>query len=160
MTRLPTRTAVATLVTMFSAVAPAMALTAVLAFALGAAGTAIAAAPTASVTGVTYAQGSSSVDVVVAVPESVGKAAHRANFTLVTGVTYLSVNGTLETIDSGRVPISDTTPLWNIDEQTVAVLVQVPLGLLPPPGGNPNFTTTIELLRPGHPASNNSDEDR
>jgi hypothetical protein len=77
-------------------------------------------------------------------------AAQHADFGLHVAVTYGSVNATVETIDSGRASIKfDTTFLGFIDDDTVAVLLKVPLGAAPAPAADPAFTSTVELLTPG-----------
>jgi len=122
-------------------------LTIVLGFA---ASTAMADRPEPSVIGITYKQGSSSVDVVLAIPANLYLAAQHARFGLNVTVTYSSVNSTGETIDSGRASIKlDTTLLDFIDDDTVAVLLKVALGAAPPPDASPGFTSTVELLTPG-----------
>jgi hypothetical protein len=125
--------------------------TIVLAIALGVkASTARADRPEPSIIGITYKQGSSSVDVVLAVPAHRYHAAQHARFGLNVTVTYLSVNSTVDTVDSGSASIKfDTIFLDFIDDDTVAVLLKVALGATTPPGGTPNYTSTVELLTPG-----------
>jgi hypothetical protein len=102
--------------------------------------------PTATVTHITYSQGSSAIDVVLAVPRSVDDDArnHRAAYSVLVAVTYLSINSALETVGSDWVPLVDTVLIAN-DNDTASILVRAPLGNSPPPGGNPNFTATVDL---------------
>jgi hypothetical protein len=111
---------------------------------------AVADRPEPSVIGVTYKQGSSSVDVVLAIPVHLYHAAQHARFGIDVTVTYLSELNAGEIIDSGRASIKlDTTFLDFIDDDNVAVLLKVALGATTPPGGTPNYTSTVELLSPG-----------
>jgi hypothetical protein len=102
-----------------------------------------------SVIGVTYKQGSSSIDGVIAIPAHLYFAAQHANFGLDVAVLYVSIEGTSETVESGRVSIKFDTTMLDFDDDTIAVLLKVPLGNLPVPGDAPNFTSTLELLAPG-----------
>src|SRR5256885_16010911 len=64
------------------------------------------ASATATVTGITYKQGSSSIDVVIAIPRRISRSARKnnKNHQLWVTVTYGSVNNTFETVDSGTTP--------------------------------------------------------
>jgi hypothetical protein len=110
------------------------------------------AAPEASVISVSQRPGDSYLVVVVAIPKAVENAAviGNADFGLRLVSTYVSENGGVETVDSGRVPITATTLVAELDRNTVAVSLQVPLGTHSAPSTTgPGYSTTAELLHPG-----------
>jgi hypothetical protein len=115
------------------------------------ASTAATAAPEASVISVGHRPGDSYLVVVVAIPKAVENAAvmGNADFGLRVVVVYVSSNGSIETVDSGRVPVTATTLVAELDRNTVAVSLQVPLGTHPEPGASPSYDATAELLHPG-----------
>ena len=121
-----------------------------------------AAAPAATVLGVSYRNGFQTVDLVVAIPKGIDNAARHGNadFSLRVTVTYVSVNDTIETLDSGLSIMNDTTFLLIIDHHTVAVLVQVPLGTTPAPGNNPSFSATAQLLNPAQGRCEDNKDER
>ena len=91
------------------------------------------------------------VDVVVAILKGIDNASRNGNadFGLHVTVTYISQNNTVETLDSGRKSIkNDTTFLADIDNNTVSLLLSLQLEGLPPPGPNPGFIATAEILHP------------
>jgi len=61
-------------------------------------------------------------------------------------VSYTSQNQTFETIDSGRVAIKSTTLGAAIDNRTVAVILTVPIGTTPGPGGTPGYSATAQIV--------------
>ena len=72
-----------------------------------------------------------------------------ADFGIRVTVSYVSNQGTVETVDSGRKSIkNETTFVSAIDNRTVAISLSVPLGTAPPPGTDPGFTATAEVLPP------------
>ena len=70
-----------------------------------------------------------------------------ADFGLRTTVTYVSSNNTVETLDSGRLSIANNTEkLGDLDARTVSIRLRVALNGLPPPGSNPSFSATAQVL--------------
>jgi hypothetical protein len=120
----------------------------VLAVALG--GSVATAAPEASVISVNFKAGSPFLDVTVAIPKGIDNAARNGNadFGLRVTVTYVSSNQTVQTLDSGRLSIKQTTLLRAIDNHTDLIDVQLPFGSKPPPGNSPSYSATVELLHP------------
>ena len=107
------------------------------------------ATPEAQVVAVT--SGGGTIDVVLAVPKGIDNAARNGNadFAVQVSVTYISNNGTVETLNGAPVPLKDTTFLAAINEHTNAVGLSLQLGGLPPPGNNPSFSATVQLIHPG-----------
>ena len=110
------------------------------------------AVPEASVLSVNYKAGASSVDVVLAIPKGIDTAARNGNprFALHMTLTYLALDNTFVTLDSGRIPLTDTTVLGPLDRHTVSVLYKLPLGGLSGPGSTPSYSSTVEILTPGN----------
>ena len=105
--------------------------------------------PTASVVAISYKAGATFLDVVFAIPKRVDLQArlHNRDHALRVKVTYVSTNATVPTVDSGPLLIrTDTTFLAKIDNKTVSVVLHVPLGASEPPGANPSFSATAELI--------------
>jgi hypothetical protein len=103
----------------------------------------------ANVIAVNYVGGRSDIDMVVAILKGINNAARNGNadFGVRVTITYVSVNDTIETLDSGRMSIANHTAfLANIDNRTVSILLKVPLGSATPPGQNPNFSATAQVL--------------
>jgi ABC-type sugar transport system substrate-binding protein len=112
---------------------------------------ATAAPPQASVIAVSYKAPNPFLDVVVAIPKRIDSAARKRNvdWGLQVTVVYTSQNGTVETLDSGRLSVkNDTIFVARIDKHTDLVSLQLPLGTAPPPGVNPGFSGTAQLLPP------------
>ena len=81
-------------------------------------------------------------------PTHVYVAAQRADFALHVLVTYLSINSSVESLDSGRVSIRSGMTLLESTDGMVTVLLNASVGDCPAPGGAPNFTSVLELLSP------------
>ena len=60
----------------------------------------------------------------------------------------MALDNTVVTLDSGRVPLTDTTLLGPLDSRTVSVLYKLPLGTFSGPGQTPSYSSTVELLTP------------
>ena|SRR2546429_255520 len=117
--------------------------------------------PTVSVVAISYKPPSTILDVVVAIPKRVDRQARLRNrdHALRVTVTYLSLQNTVETVDSGPLLIrTDTTFLAEIDKKTVIVLVKVPLGTASGPGQTPNYSATAQLILASGPDDDDDDD--
>ncbi len=102
-----------------------------------------------AVNNVIYVPGAGVVDVIVTLPKGIVEAAHHgADFKLDLSLTYVSVNNTVETLDTGLVSINTGNVLNAIDSNTVAVDLNIPFGALPPPGNNPSYSGTLQVFTP------------
>ena len=114
----------------------------------------------ANVVTVSYRPPNPFLDVVVVILKGIDNASRNGNadFGLRVTVTYLSTNGTVETVDSGRLSIKfDTTLLGPVNNRTVAVALRVPLGIAPPPGASPSYSATVQVLHKD-PATGDDEE--
>ena len=103
----------------------------------------------ATVIAFNYKPGQPTLDVVVAIPNHIDRAARNgcSDWALRVTVTYVSINGTIETLDSGPLPVKDTTSVGSAGGHSVAVMVSLPFGGIAPPGGIPSYSATVQLLR-------------
>jgi hypothetical protein len=104
-----------------------------------------------NVIAVPYKPGGAVIDVIMTLPKGIYNAATEggANFGLDVTLTYVSVNNTVETLDSGFVPISTGTVLLNpLDNNTVVVDLNLSFGALPLPGGNPSYSAISQVFSP------------
>jgi hypothetical protein len=88
-------------------------------------------------------------NVVVAISTGIDAAARHGNadFGLRVILTYVDINGTVQTLDSGPLSIKlDTIQVASIDSRTNAIALQLPLQAAP--GPNPSYSATAELLHP------------
>jgi len=92
--------------------------------------------------------GGTTVDVVVSILKGIDNAARNGNadFGVRVTVTYVSQQGTVETLDSGRVSTRDTTFAFSLGSRTVAIILNIPIGTTPAPGPNPSFSATVQVL--------------
>jgi hypothetical protein len=106
-----------------------------------------------NVLAVNYKPGANTIDVVVALPKGVFEAAnHGANFGLDVMLMYVSVNNTVETLDSGLVSINTGLVFLNqVDNKTVVVDLNIPFGALPLPGNKLSYSPTSQVLNPAGP---------
>ena len=117
--------------------------------------------PTASVVAISYKPGSTVLEVVVAIPQRVDRQArlHNRDHALRVTITYVSGTATVETLDTGLKLIgTDTTFVAEIDKKTVTVTVSVPLGTASPPGSNPSYSTTAQLILASGPGDDDDDD--
>jgi hypothetical protein len=71
-----------------------------------------------------------------------------ADFDVRVTLTYVSATKTVETIDSGRIPIRTSTSfIGPIDNRTVAIRLVLPLGTHPAPANHFSPTATAQVLR-------------
>ncbi|MHB8689763.1 MAG: hypothetical protein ACYDHH_00820 [Solirubrobacteraceae bacterium] len=61
---------------------------------------------------------------------------------------FVDINGAVDTLDSGVVPIKITLLVGPVDPQTDAIQLQLPLGTAQPPGPNASYSATAQLLPP------------
>jgi hypothetical protein len=97
---------------------------------------------------VNYKTGAPSLDLVVAIKTGIDNAARNGNapFNIQWTLTYVSGQGTVETLDSGVVSINTgTAPLSVIDNRTTSFLLTVQLGAHPGPGANPSYSATAQV---------------
>jgi len=106
--------------------------------------TASAAPDFANVTAVNFRPGERNFDLTVSILKELLHAPSRtgsADFDLCVTLTYVSAANTVETIDSGRIPIrTGTRFIGPIDNRTVAIGLVLPLSRHPAPANH--FSTT------------------
>ncbi len=106
--------------------------------------------PESTIVDVGYRQGNPELAVVVAVPAHIyDRSLRGADIGLNIGMSYVSTNLTIETIETGPISLAlDTVFIEEIDRHTVALGVIMPLGTTPPPGQQPGFTGLVSILKP------------
>ncbi len=103
----------------------------------------------ANVIKVNYQPPNTTVDVIFSLLKGIDNAARNggADFGIHVTLTYISVNGTVETLDSGRKSIqTDTLQLLVLDNHTVEDQLTLSFGTLPVPGAAPSYSSTIQVL--------------
>ena len=111
----------------------------------------------ANVVAVNYKPGSNTIDLIVAIKTGIDNAARNGNapFNIHLTLTYVSAQGTVETLDTGIVSIkTGTTLLSTIDNRTVSFTLTQPLGAHPQPGANPSYSATAQV---SHTAGNGAE---
>ena len=113
--------------------------------------TASAAPDFANVTAVNFRPAGRNFDLTVSILKELLDAASRtsgADLDVRVTLTYLSATKTVETIDSGRIPIRTGTRLIGpIDNRTVAIGLVLPLGRHPAPANHFSTTTAAQVRR-------------
>jgi hypothetical protein len=100
----------------------------------------------ANVIAVSYSVGNPFFNIVVAIRKGIDNAARNgADFGLLVTLTYVDGNGTVDTLNSGRLSIGTQTQLLGtIDNRTDSITFQLPLQVAP--GANPSYSTTAQVL--------------
>ncbi len=90
--------------------------------------------------------GTTNLSVGVSLLKGIDNAARNGNaaFAVNVTITYLSVNNTIETVSSGRVPVNTTTLVGAIDNRTVAIQLTIAFDGHPAPGNQPSYSTTCQ----------------
>ena len=112
--------------------------------------TASAAPDFANVTAVNFKPAGRNFDLTVSILKELLDATSRTSGDLDVRVTlaYVSAANTVETIDSGRIPIRTSTRLIGpIDNRTVAIRLVLPLGRHPAPANHFSPTTAAQVRR-------------
>jgi hypothetical protein len=106
----------------------------------------------ANVIAVKGQSGSGSFDVVASLLKGIDNAARTggADFGIRITMTYVSINNTVESFDTGRKSIkNETVRVADLDNRTVAIQIACNFGSAPLPGANPSFSATAQLLHGG-----------
>ena len=104
----------------------------------------------ANVIAVNFRPGGTNFDLTVSIPKGLGGASRTRGIDLDVRVTltYVSATNTVETIESGRIPISTGTSfIGPIDDRTAAIRLVIPLGTHPAPANALSSTATAQVLR-------------
>jgi hypothetical protein len=113
--------------------------------------TASAAPDFANVTTVNFRPGGRNFDLTVSILTGLHDAASRTSggdFDVRVMLRYISAANTVETIDSGRIPIrTGTSFIGPIDNRTVAIGLVLPLGRHPAPANHFSTTTAAQVRR-------------
>jgi hypothetical protein len=117
--------------------------------ALGATTQTARAGQTATVISVANVATTSEFNVGVALPKSVADQAFtgKKNWFVDVSVTYLSVDNTIETVDSGAVPVASTQLIGAGASNTVDVQFNFSYAGHPAPGNQPSYTSTATLSK-------------
>jgi hypothetical protein len=96
-----------------------------------------------------YTPGSTTIDIPLAISKTIDTAARSgtANWLLRLTLTYVSVNNTVEILDSGFLSVADTLFVESIDSQTDLIQLTLSFGSLPLPGTNPSFSCSTPELK-------------
>ena len=110
----------------------------------------------ANVIAVNFKPGNVGLDLIVAGKTGLDNAALSGNapFNIRCTLTYVSGQGTVETIDSGIVALKTTTALAAIDSRTSSFALTQNFGAHPPPGANPSYSATAQI---SHTAGNGTE---
>ncbi len=103
----------------------------------------------ANVIKVNFQPGGTTIDIIFSILKGIDNAARigGADFGIHVTLTYISVNATVETLDSGRKSIqTDTLQLLVLDNRTVEDQLTLSFGTLPVPGAAPSYSATIQVL--------------
>jgi hypothetical protein len=108
-----------------------------------------AAPDLANVTGVKFRPGGKNFDLTVSILKGLVDAPSRTGGAdLRVTLTYVSATNTVETIDSGRIPIrTGTSFIGPIDNRTVAIGLVLPLGRHPAPANHFSTSTAAQVRR-------------
>jgi hypothetical protein len=104
----------------------------------------------ANVIAVNFRPGGTNVDLTVSIPKALHSAslAGGADFDVRVTLKYVSAKNTVETIDSGRIPIrTGTSFIGSIEGRTAAIGLVLPLGMHPAPAKDFSPTATAQVLR-------------
>lgn len=104
----------------------------------------------ANVIAVNFRPGGTNFDLTVSIPKRLDGVSRTGGPDLDVRVTltYLSATNTVETIESGRIPIrTGTSFIGPIDDRTAAIRLVVPLGTHPAPANALSPTATAQVLR-------------
>ena len=107
------------------------------------------AGQSATVISVSPLPGSTTFTVGVAIPKTVWSQASSGKklWSIDVSITYLSINNTIETVDSGLVTVASTTLIGQIDGSTDAIQMDIPFDGHPSPGNQPSYQTTATLSK-------------
>lgn len=112
---------------------------------------AMAASQGAQIAVIGYQPGAGSLVVGVDIPKSVDTQSRdgKRDWGLDVTVTYIDTNNVVETLDTGRLSISNDTQFVSaVDSNTDLIQVLVPFGAAPGPGPAATFTGTATLIKP------------
>jgi hypothetical protein len=104
----------------------------------------------ANVIAVNFRPGGTNFDLTVSIPKGLDGASRTggADLDVRVTLTYVSATNTLETIESGRIPIrTGTSFIGPIDDRTAAIRLVLPLGMHPAPANALSPTATAQVFR-------------
>ena len=99
---------------------------------------------------VNFRPGGTNFDLTVSIPKGLDGASRTggADLDVRVTLTYVSATNTVETIESGRIPIrTGTSFIGPIDDRTAAIRLVLPLGMHPAPANALSPTATAQVLR-------------
>jgi hypothetical protein len=107
------------------------------------------AGQTATVISLSPLPGTATFTVGVGIPKTVWNQASSGKKTwdIDVSITYLSVNNTIETVDSGLVAVAGTTLIGQVDGSTDQIQMDIPFDGHPAPGNQPSYQTTATLSK-------------